>query len=1008
MTTQQILQEVHDWTNGKIVYDISVAHPDGQGNPTPYADLASALGNGGANIPEPLRKGGISVKFIKGSAQSSDNKYVQYRLTATAWSTTVSDWQGVDDEPTAGSKNLVTSGGVYLKINQERQRAELAEQNLQDNIDTIKDETLQENREMVNSIMENYAPVEITGDVNNAADEEDLTSVNVEGTDVLKFKDKVYNPLVYSGLGRKILRKNIVNGVNTLTQSMISDDNTIYVIQYDYEIDSANDNTITIPANSVLKFEGGSLSNGTIVGTGTLIEETKTNIFGTTTLLTGTWANTEIYPEWFGAVSYNSNNPVSCVSAFRAMNINMPLCKIYTIKLNSIYYIDDEVEIKNPNGKTIVNIVGTGKETSGFYYHIVGETKYALKISQGSAYGVNNSVYRDFFIQSIDKPNTSPMVVSTTKGAFYLENHIGSICENIRIYSCRVSEGAYVMAVTSGNIFNNRFVDCQANQIYKAYGTGGHGLKYSVTYDSNSSHAWFPIMQTIVNCRFHSCQGCGIVTDVLPIQAAGFSGVIANCDTESCAEGAMFFGGIINLKVINGYYEGYQSRSVDGESPLSPFTFGLLRKKENENYNRTYILQGLYIEGLNVGHILPTSEQNPHNVDYAVYVGNDYEPNGSVLCDIEISGLDTTNAVDNIIYLPMNVGKCNIGIASSNLNHNNVKFIKGANKIYTATITKGIAIYDIVESNIVERYLNRVSNVGTFYNKPDARNVYKGYEYLCTDWGSMIVWEGTRWVNKDGFSASPVRGTSDNRPLTVYKIISGANLPANTENKEIFVGFTYKVTSGENAGFWVVSAISNTGQVTWVREDTLFVGKTAEEIAQIQEEVKRTGTNNQRPSAQYIYENLYEGYAYLNVSTKSFEKAYASKVKKGDTYGYYVDWVPATYPFPVLFSNKDEGFCYYDTTIKKEIHVIEIRGNATMAWADALGNPVDTVYPKVIGTPTAGNLAKFNGTNIEDAGKKMSDIQLEVTGTNGNFAGFDTNGKLADSGSKASDFEPAQ
>ena len=32
------------------------------------------------------------------------------------WSTKVTDWQGVDDEPTAGSENLVTSGGVKRKI----------------------------------------------------------------------------------------------------------------------------------------------------------------------------------------------------------------------------------------------------------------------------------------------------------------------------------------------------------------------------------------------------------------------------------------------------------------------------------------------------------------------------------------------------------------------------------------------------------------------------------------------------------------------------------------------------------------------------------------------------------------------------------------------------------------------------------------------------------------------------------------------------------------------------
>jgi len=69
------------------VYDISANHAD-----TKYADLAAAL-NGGANIPQSLQKGGMSVKYVC----SYDNKYVQYRLTKDTWSTTVSDWQGIDD-----------------------------------------------------------------------------------------------------------------------------------------------------------------------------------------------------------------------------------------------------------------------------------------------------------------------------------------------------------------------------------------------------------------------------------------------------------------------------------------------------------------------------------------------------------------------------------------------------------------------------------------------------------------------------------------------------------------------------------------------------------------------------------------------------------------------------------------------------------------------------------------------------------------------------------------------
>ncbi len=88
------------------VYDISANHAG-----TKYADLAAALGANGANIPQSLRKGGMSIKFVR----SSDNKYVQFRLMNQNWSTTVADWQGVDDEPTAGSENLAKSGGVVQK-----------------------------------------------------------------------------------------------------------------------------------------------------------------------------------------------------------------------------------------------------------------------------------------------------------------------------------------------------------------------------------------------------------------------------------------------------------------------------------------------------------------------------------------------------------------------------------------------------------------------------------------------------------------------------------------------------------------------------------------------------------------------------------------------------------------------------------------------------------------------------------------------------------------------------
>lgn len=95
-------------TNGSA-YDISAANSG-----TAYADLAAALGTDGANVPEAVRKGGMSVKFV----QTSDNTYVQFRLMAQSFTTDKTQWQGVDNEIKDLSKNLIESGAAALAIKQ--------------------------------------------------------------------------------------------------------------------------------------------------------------------------------------------------------------------------------------------------------------------------------------------------------------------------------------------------------------------------------------------------------------------------------------------------------------------------------------------------------------------------------------------------------------------------------------------------------------------------------------------------------------------------------------------------------------------------------------------------------------------------------------------------------------------------------------------------------------------------------------------------------------------------
>lgn len=107
--------------------------------------------------------------------------------------------------------------------------------------------------------------VVVEGNVTNNPDEEDISTRNIEGKEVLSFNNRDYNPLSFSGKGYKILRKNLhpVDGTwkNILTQEMINEPNTVYEIRYDYDL---NGEEITIRKECVLKFDGGSFRNGTV------------------------------------------------------------------------------------------------------------------------------------------------------------------------------------------------------------------------------------------------------------------------------------------------------------------------------------------------------------------------------------------------------------------------------------------------------------------------------------------------------------------------------------------------------------------------------------------------------------------------------------------------------------------------------------------------------------------------------------------------------------------------
>lgn len=114
--SQYVLLNVKSGNPGDGVFDISVYNA-GVGGPATYANLSAALS--GLNVPIAYRSGGMSVKFL-----GTDGKYYQARYMLDYADTTAgntdflntANWQVVDAKPTAGSHNLVESGGIADEI----------------------------------------------------------------------------------------------------------------------------------------------------------------------------------------------------------------------------------------------------------------------------------------------------------------------------------------------------------------------------------------------------------------------------------------------------------------------------------------------------------------------------------------------------------------------------------------------------------------------------------------------------------------------------------------------------------------------------------------------------------------------------------------------------------------------------------------------------------------------------------------------------------------------------
>lgn len=219
-------------------YNVSIHHPSSGIDSGNKYTLEGAI----VQVPEDIRMVGLKVSFLNNSGL-------------------VETWE--------------FAGGVFENIENWKSN--------EDKLTDIRDEAISKIKKVESDAISNFSSQRITpdmlsestkqfiygsggGTINNLADDEDLVSVDKgENLSVLKFADRAYNPGTHVGMGYKILRRNIIDGKNILTQDMINQPHTMYEIRYDFDLDGAQ---ITIPENCILKFDGGSLSNGKLTSIG--------------------------------------------------------------------------------------------------------------------------------------------------------------------------------------------------------------------------------------------------------------------------------------------------------------------------------------------------------------------------------------------------------------------------------------------------------------------------------------------------------------------------------------------------------------------------------------------------------------------------------------------------------------------------------------------------------------------------------------------------------------------
>ena len=646
------------------------------------------------------------------------------------------------------------------------------------------------------------------GTITNLADDEDIESVDDgTGTNVLKFKDRAYSPSTFSGKGYKILRKNIVDGKNLLTQDMINEENTRYIVQYDFDL---NEETIKINNTSIIILDGGTFRNGIIECS---------NILGNyNTIYTPIVIDGSGYQNKGGLIEnlnvdlqYNYDNAITIknINYFVANNIKLFNFNKIGISIESATY---EAMINNFECNTENRDIS--KYTIGIYVNATDNhfDNGLIKHCHAGLYSGNNNVYNNIHIWG-SNPKTAIGIIASGVNKFnniYFDgmtivdnskNQLDLLDDSVN-YS--YNGGIGCLFKSSGNVINN--VTIVAKNIIDT-------TKYNIF--ATQGNAWNNIVNNlIVPDRFNTDKIVLFDDNNYKGRRPPYIHINNIYSTYGVFEDNYWFKEDIKLEQqLTASANQVAIIKEIGDKSLSNDTILDIDRvlgETNIDVNRVIYSKNGYTkiirDLLNNEQLTETIDENFINLSKPIkHIGNIYNPI-SIEDDVDINTI-----INSGIY---------IGDASklSNCPINTNNFI-----LYVYSINDYVKIQHIIQIGEHNNYLHEcyslyrvlrigdsitagewvTSNgicfdrqVGETGQRPWGAYIIKGYRFYDTSINKDIIFDGTIWRESDGNEAGIIRcGTTENRPNNLTSKNKGFQYFDTTLNKPIWWNGTRWVES---------------------------------------------------------------------------------------------------------------------------------------------------------------------------------------------------------------------